>query len=195
MTRLTRVASDDLHALHEGLEAVTGQCHEGLQRECVPPEDRMITLSLDMRYVRQNFELEVALETMMESPKDMDQALRTFHNLHERNYGQSNEDAPVEVVNIKARGTARMPRPQLKELPSGSADSSKANVGSRRVFFKGMGWVDCPSYDREQLLAGNRIEGPAMINEFDSSIVLLPGHRCTIDRFGDIMVDASGNGS
>ena len=191
-TRLTRVAPENIDALHEGLKAVAGRCQEGLDREGVPPEERVIGLSLDMRYVRQNFELEVALETMMESPEDLAQALQNFHDMHQRNYGQSNEDSPIEVVNIKARGTGRLPRPQLKELPGGSADASQANIGSRRVFFKEMGWVDCPIYDRDKLLADNQIDGPAMINEFDSSIALLPGHRATIDRFGDIVVDASG---
>ena len=194
MTRRTRGTPENLHVLHEGLKAVASLCQEGLHREGVPPEDQVITQSLGMRYVRQNFELEVSLETMMESPQDLTQALRTFHSLHQRNYGQSNQDAPVEVVNIKARGTGRLPRPQLKELPEGSTDASQANVGSRRVFFKGLGWVDCPGFDRDKLLAGNRIDGPAMINEFDSSIALLPGHRATIDRFGDIVVDASGKG-
>ena len=192
MTRLTRVTPENLQALHEGLEAVASQCMEGLNREGVPPENRLITRSLDMRYVRQNFELEVTLETMMESPQDLANALHAFHELHQRNYGQSNVDAQVEVVNIKAQGTGRLPRPELKELPGGSVDASQAKIGGRRVFFKGLGWVDCPSYDREKLLADNRIDGPAMINEFDSSIVLLPGHRGIIDRFGNIVVDASG---
>ena len=191
-TRLTRLTPESLPALQESLAAAVGRCEEGLDRERVPLVDRVITRSLDMRYVRQNFELEVALTNTMESPQDLAQALRAFHELHERNYGQSNEDAPVEVVNVKALGRGRLPKPQLRELCEGPADAGQANTGTRRVFYKGLGWVDCPNYDRGKLLAGNRISGPAMVNEFDSSIVLLPGHRGTVNRYGDIVVDASG---
>ena len=193
-TRLIRATTENLSALQQGLEVAAGRCDEGLAREGVAPEDRVVTRSLDMRYVRQNFELEVPLTTPMDTPQDLDRALAIFHKLHERNYGQSNEEASVEVVNVKARGSTRLPKPQLKEFSAGSADAVTALAGTRRVFFKGLGWVDCPSYNRELLLAGNRIQGPAMINEFDSSIVLLPGHRGEVNRFGDIVVDASGRG-
>ena len=192
MTRLISASPENLAVLQQGLLDAAQQCDEGLAREGVSPDDRVITRSLDMRYVRQNFELQVPLPTTIESAQDLAQALRNFHDLHERNYGQSNEDAPVEVVNVKARGSARLPKPQLKELHEGSADAEQARIGSRKVFFKGRGWVDCPSYNREMLLAGNRIVGPAMINEFDSSIVVLPGHWGEVNRFGDIMVDTSG---
>ena len=192
-TRLIRATPENLSSLQQGLEVAAGQCDEGLAREGVAPEDRVITRSLDMRYVRQNFELEVPLATPMETPLDLDRALDIFHDLHERNYGQSNRDATVEVVNVKAQGSTRLPKPQRKEFSTGSADAGEARTGSRRVFFKEMDWVDCPSYNRELLLAGNRIEGPAMINEFDSSIVVLPGHRAEVNRFGDIVVDASGH--
>ena len=192
MTRLTRAIPDNLTAIREGLNVAVGQCQEGLERERVLPEDRGIMTFLDMRYVRQNFEIEVPVRGAFDSPKDLAKMVQTFHELHNRNYGHSDENAPVEVVNVKARGTGRVPKLELKEAAPGSNDPVEAGIGTRRVFFKGTGWVDCPDYDRVKLLAGNRINGPAMINEFDSSIAILPGYWGTVNRFGDLVIELSG---
>jgi N-methylhydantoinase A len=142
-----------------------------------------------MRYVRQNFELEVPLEGDLETSDALARAVSSFHKLHDRSYGQSNESAPVEVVNVKARGSGALPKPELRVLLRGSDDSSHALTGTRRVFFKETGWTDCPDYDRDALLAGNVIAGPAIVHEFDSSVVVLPGHRATVDEYGDIVID------
>ena len=93
------------------------------------------------------------------------------------------------MVNVKARGSGALPKPELRVLSQGTADSSHALTGTRRVFFRETGWTDCPDYDRDALLAGNVIEGSAIVHEFDSSIVVLPGHRAAVDRYGDIVIE------
>ena len=188
MTRLTLATPDNLPYLREALLEPAGQCQEALEEEQVPLGDRLLVRSLDMRYVRQNFELEVPLEGDLDTPDDLARAVSSFHKLHERSYGQSNESATVEVVNVKARGSGSLPKPQLRPLSRGSADSSGALIGTRRVFFRETGWTDCAAYDRDVLLAGNVIAGPAIVHEFDSSIVVLPGHRATVNEYGDIVM-------
>ena len=189
MTRLTRATPENLPAIQQALRETVKQCEESLDREQVPAADRLLVRSLDMRYVRQNFELEVPLEGDLDGPDDLAQAVTSFHQLHDRSYGQSNESAPVEVVNVKARGSGNLPKPELRPLARGSSDSSHALTGTRRVFFTETGWTDCPDYDRESLLAGNAIPGPAIVHEFDSSIVILPGHSATVGDYGDIVIE------
>ncbi len=189
MTRLTLATPDNLAHIRQALVDVVDQCQDALEEEQVPPEERVLVRALDMRYVRQNFELEVVLEGGLETPDDLARAVDAFHKLHDRSYGQSNESAPVEVVNVKARGSGALPKPELRVLSQGTADSSHALTGTRRVFFRETGWTDSPDYDRDALLAGNVIEGPAIVHEFDSSIVVLPGHRATVDRYGDIVIE------
>ena len=189
MTRLTLATPDNLAHIRSALLDAVGQCQTALEEEQVPPGERQLARSLDMRYVRQNFELEVSLDGDLETPDDLARAVSSFHKLHDRNYGQSNESAPVEVVNVKARGSGTLPKPELRPLSKGSADSSHALTGTRRVFFRETGWTDCPDYDRDVLLAGNVITGPAIVHEFDSSIVILPGHGATVDDYGDIVID------
>ncbi len=189
MTRLVRATSDNIDAIREALKIAEEECKERLESEGVQVPDREIQRLLEMRYVRQNFELEVSVDNPMKTEEDLDQVLRSFHALHERNYGHSDSSAPVEVVNVKARGLSRLTKPELKELPQGSADSGQAYTGTRNVFFKGPGWVDCPNYERLKLTANNVIRGPAMINEFDSTIVVPPGYQGSIGKFGDLVLE------
>ena len=189
MTRLVWATSDNISTIREALKIAEEECKERLESEGVQIPDRGIHLLLEMRYVRQNFELEVPVNNPMESQEDLDHVLQAFHELHERNYGHSDPRAPVEVVNVKARGLGRLPKPELKELPPGSADSARAYTGNRNVFFKGPGWVDCPNYDRLKLTANNVIRGPAMINEFDATIVVPPGYQGSIGKYGDLVLD------
>ena len=195
MTRVIRATEENLPAIQEGLNTLAVQAQKSLDQERVPEEEREILRFLDMRYVRQNFELEIPVENSLASSADLEQVLRSFHEVHDRTYGHSDAQAPVEVVAVKARGVGHIRKPDLKELPKGSADASPAFIGTRKVFFKEKGWLDCPNYDREKLLAGNVVKGPAVVNEFDSSIVLLPGHQGEVGKFGDLLVDTTGASS
>ena len=192
ITRKVPATPKNLPTIQEAREMLELRCQQNLDREQVPPEDREILVFLEMRYVRQNFELEVPVHGALASQDDLNTVLRSFHELHERTYGHSDENAAVEVINVKARGVGRVPKIRLKEHSQGSVDASQAYIGTRKSFFRGQDWVDCPNYDRAKLLAGNAIHGPALINEADSTTVLLPGHHLTVGRFGDLLVDTTG---
>ena len=189
MTRLSPAIAENLPTIQETLKDAVSQCEEAMNGEQVPLQESVMVQSLDMRYLRQNFELEVNVESGLHGSDDLARAVSSFHQLHKRSYGHSNENAPVEVVNVKVKVIGMLAKPVLRPLPSGSEDASAATTGTRQVFFKEIGWIDCPSYNRDLLLADNQITGPAIVNEFDSSIVILPGHRATVDNFGDIVID------
>jgi N-methylhydantoinase A len=191
ITRLTRAELKNLSVMEEKLREVQLYCQGRLDQEGVRHMDRTVDRSVDMRYVRQNFELEVSVPDGPLSAAALERLLQAFHDLHHRAYGHSNATDPVDVVNYKARGIGSLPKPELKELPEGPENADSAYLGSRPVFFKQAGWVECPYYDRVKLRASQKIVGPAVINEFDSTVVLLPGHRAGVTRFGDLVIDAS----
>ena len=187
-TRPTRVTPDNTSPINEKLEEVELRCKARLDQEQVPDRDRGLNRFLEMRYVRQNFELEIPVPGALESADAMEQLLQSFHDAHQRTYGHSDENDPVEIVNFKVRGVGRVMRPKLKGLPEGSADASQAYTSSRQVFFRQTGWVECPHYDRSKLVANNQIDGPAVINEFDSTVLVLPDHAVLVNRFGDLIL-------
>jgi len=106
----------------------------------------------------------------------------------------------VEVVNIRATVVGRMPRPVPRERGSG-VTAAAARKGTRRVFFGAAArtgastagdFVDCPIYDRYQLAGGISLDGPAIVEELDSTTVVLPGFAAVVDRFGNLLIGAKG---
>ena len=98
-----------------------------------------------------------------------------FHVAHEKLYGycfRGNESQPVEWVNLRVSAIGPIARPVLPELPRGDGRPARALTGVRPVFFDS--WVDTPIYARSGLLPGDEIAGPAVIEEFGSTI------RCTL---------------
>ena len=188
-TRFLRAEVANLPAIGESLAAQAESCRQTLGDEGIAEENQVVEQFLEMRYVRQNFELEVPVNGNLESTAELENILAAFHKLHRQSYGHSDPSAPVEVVNVKCRAAGRVPKPQRALLPAGGPDPSDAFIGRRRVFFKGYGWLECPHYDRVKLLRDNVIRGPAMICQFDSSVTILPGHVATVGSMGELIID------
>jgi len=196
-TRFLRAVPENLSAIREGLIQQVDQCLNTLNIEAIPERDQVVERFLEMRYVRQNFELEVPVTNELATESDLEDVVAYFHRLHQQSYGHFDAEAPVEVVNVKARGVGRIPKPQPALLPSGAADPKDAFIGRRRVFFKAYNdWLECPHYDRVKLLRNNVIKGPAMVCEFDSSVTILPDHKAVVGSMGELVIETGkGEGS
>jgi len=104
------------------------------------------------------------------------------------------EDTTCEIVNLRAIGYGDVPKPHLPESDeSGGADASHAAVDEHAVYFSG-GWLPTTIYDRSKLIPGNRIDGPAIVTEFDSTTVILTGHTAEVDRYLNLIINPSKNG-
>ena len=147
----------------------------------------------DMRYVGQSYELSIPFG---EGRKEdvLDGMLEAFHAEHERAYGFSAPGEPVEFVTLRLTAVGSIVKPKLRELPScgsGGVDVSAALRTVRQVFFaEAGGFVDCPSYDRYRLPAHGVVEGPAIVEEMDSTTVIHPGFRAEADRYGNLLIRA-----
>ena len=114
---------------------------------------------------------------------------RRFLETHEQVYGFAAEDEPVQVVNVRlvARGLADPPR--LARLPRGGAEASAAEIGRRGVYVDdAQGVVPCPVYARARLLAGQRLAGPAVVEQFDATTWLLPRQEAVVDDLGFLVI-------
>ncbi len=89
----------------------------------------------------------------------------------------------VSAVGPRERG-------EMPEIAAGTADPGSAHKGTRKVYFEEAGgYVDCDTYERSRLAAGNVITGPAVIEQMDTTTVLPPGETATVDRFGTLIVE------
>jgi len=160
-----------------------------LDRESVPAARRRLERWLDLRYVGQNFELLVPVPEETWRAGDCTALRRRFLETHEQVYGFAAEDEPVQVVNVRlvARGLADPPR--LARLPRGGVEASAAEIGRRGVYVDdAQGVVPCPVYARARLLAGQRIAGPAVVEQFDATTWLLPRQEAVVDDLGFLVI-------
>ncbi len=143
---------------------------------------------VDMRYVGQSYELPIPLgDGKVEDA--LERMLQHFHEEHERAYGFAAPGEPVEFVTLRHTAVGSIAKPKLHELPERSGDVNAARRAVRQVYFaEAGGFVDCPSYDRYQLAAGGVIEGPAIVEEMDSTTVIHPGFVAEVDRYGNLLI-------
>jgi len=146
---------------------------------------------VEMRYVGQSYELPVPLpDGKVEDA--LDGMLRQFHEEHERAYGFAAPAEPVEFVTLRLTAVGGIAKPKLRELPRRDRDVSAARRAVRKVYFaESGGFVDCPSYDRYKLAADGVIDGPAIVEEMDSTTVIHPGFGAAVDRYGNLLIRAN----
>jgi N-methylhydantoinase A len=113
---------------------------------------------------------------------------RHFDAMHALRYGTSAPEEPAEIVSLRSTVTGLMRKPPQAKIAKGSkAPSRDAFTGKRKVWIGGR-FRDTPTYRRPALRAGNRIAGPALIEEHASTTVLLAGDVLTVDAFGNLVI-------
>ena len=145
---------------------------------------------LELRYVGQGYELPVpCADAVLDDAQRADISER-FHQQHEKQYGHSAPDSPIEIVNGRVDSVASLPRLKLPEqADAGRAPGVVLPRARRRVYFAETGgYADTPVFERAALLCGERLSGPAIIEQSDSTTVLLPGQRLEVDAFSNLVL-------
>lgn len=151
-------------------------------------DDPRIEASLDMRYRGQSYELTVPLETPISS-QTVAEAVAAFHALHARRYGYSSAGEAVEMITLRVQGIGPGQGPEMRREPLGDADPSAAHIGARPVWFHGDGAQLTDCYLRPKLQPGNRFLGPAMIYQFDTTVVVPPGWQIGVDSWRNLWLE------
>lgn len=151
-----------------------------LEAEGFSSESIIIERFLDMRYQGQSFEIIVPFEGDW---------LEEFANLHKQNYGYKNEDKTVEIVNIRLRAKGVPAKPEFSESTHFTVEMpEEAELGITETVFDSHK-LKTRIFDREKLLPGNRVEGPAIIVEYSSTLVIPPFARGRVDAYGNLIFD------
>jgi N-methylhydantoinase A len=178
LTPLSEGAGVDIQA---NLDALRGQAEAWFEQADVAPDARELQYSLDMRYVGQNYELQVELDGSLENLAEK------FFAVHERNYGYHNAQDPVEVVNLRVTAIGRLAAPDAAPFPT--SDGPAMPVAHRPVWFDGAEALETPVYDRATLASSHEFSGPAVIEQLDATTILGPGDQCRVDGAGNLIVE------
>jgi N-methylhydantoinase A len=159
-----------------------------MSREGVEPERVMLTRTADARYVGQGYELEVPAASETFTQQDLDDVMDKFHDAHVRSYGYASRDNAVEIVNLRVTALANMPRPDLGGASSDAeGDASRAVVAERNVYFRNEA-LKTNIYDRSKLQPGDSIDGPAIVEQLDSTTVVWADQTATVDGYLNLLL-------
>ncbi len=147
--------------------------------------------ALDLRYLQQYHEVTVPIPAETLAAGDFDAMAEAFHEAHDRLYGYSlrTEGTALELINVRLRSLGRTSRPTLPRPPTGGPDPGDALKGHRRAYVpETRTFAELPVYDAHRLLAGNRVEGPALLERSDTTVFLSAGYSARIDRHGSVVI-------
>jgi N-methylhydantoinase A len=190
-TRLHTLGTAALPDVAAAFRTLRAQADDWFAAEGIEPSARRITRTVDMRYAGQNYELPIPLPEGEIGPAALDALAEGFAAAHQRMYGFVADDEPVQLVTFRVEASGLVRKATLQPHPDAGPDASAAIIARRDVWLpEAGGFVDCAVYDRDRLRAGNRIIGPAIVEQMDATTVVLPGMVARVEPYMNMILEA-----
>jgi N-methylhydantoinase A/oxoprolinase/acetone carboxylase beta subunit len=186
--RLSRLDAAALQRRFEELEEIAVR---RLADDGIASENIVVQRIADCRYLGQGYELRVDAPSGAIGPAWAEKVRADFHDIHEREYSRRFEDSDIEIPNVRVRGIGLTPPLKTPEIEHGGDSSDAALRHEGSAWFRVGGSlrrVATRYYERAALRAGNRLVGPAIVTQYDSTTVIPPGLAAHVDRFGNIVI-------
>jgi N-methylhydantoinase A len=185
-TFVRKFSETDAKEVASILKELAAEASKELQKERVPRADMRITYHVDVRYHGQGLRLTVAVDMKDFSKRGLSAISDAFDAEHKRLFTFA---LPLEheIVTLRAAAQGKGTTVKRPLIAVGSNSPKAAKVGEQKMYVAGK-LVSAAVYDRAQLKAGNKVAGPAIVLEMDSTTVILPKHSGTVDRFGNILI-------
>ena len=190
VTRLRRLDAHALPAMAEAFHALAAQAQTWFDAEGIAAGDRRMARTVDMRYAGQNYELSVPLPEGQIGPDSLVSLAEGFAAAHRRLYGFAAEDDPVQLVTFRVEATGVVPKATFAPAPMTGSDAAHAQIERRPVWLSGTGgFADCPVYDRARLEAGDRFQGPAIVEQMDATTFVPEGMEARVDVWLNMILE------
>ncbi|KAA3629997.1 MAG: hydantoinase/oxoprolinase family protein [Proteobacteria bacterium] len=166
-----------------------------LDEERIPKGQRTHVVKFDCRYLKQYHEVSFEVPRAALEGRNVAAITRAFHAEHNRLYGYSLEEqgVPVEIINVRVQAIGSTDKPVYRELPHAGADAEHARKGSRAMYvFETREFQEVPVYDGHRMARGNRLAGPAMIEEETTAIFVSAAFDCVVDKYGSFALYRKG---
>ena len=189
-TVMLRGADLDRSRLEEEFHGMELLARNELLQEGMPAERMTARRFLDVRYVGQSFELTVDYPTSRasRSSEGLSRAISdSFYRAHLQRFGYADRGEPVEIVNLRLKLDLAVEKPDLPPMQAGGADATGAQIATVSVVFR-EGELQTPLYRRDLFATGNRISGPALVVQLDTTTVVPPGWQGEIDPYGNLLL-------
>lgn len=178
----------DLNMLRNAFDEMETKGNDYLEREGIAKEDRYFKYSMDMKYKGQFREVEVPMSPSELTKEGIEQIVERFHQEHETLYAYKDVEV-TEIVNLRLAAYGKVVTPSRREQAFVTKDASKHLKASRKVFMdEDSGFVLTPIYDGDTMESGNMIEGPAVVEQATTTIVVPPRARLEVTPYLDFMI-------
>ncbi len=189
-TRLTRLDAAAADVVGQVAADLAARADAWFEAEHIPLDQRHTAVTADLRYVGQNYEIAVAVPSELSGAARLDAMRQRFEAAHKQLYGYISEGEPVQAVTYRLEAIGGVQQARLAPAPPARGTASDAIMVRRDVWMpEAKGWTPCTVYDRERLGPGHRIDGPAIVEQMDSTTVLLPGQRASVDPYLNILIE------
>jgi N-methylhydantoinase A len=167
------------------LDSLGAQVKQELEAEGVAPGDIELLYEIDIRYAGQAFEIPLSVEP---AGLSIESLIARFDTEHERLFTFNLDETPHEIVNVRAVALGKSADVAPPVIETGTADPSAAKTRDHKLYMDGK-MQDAVIYDRALLKAGNRIPGPAIVTEMDSTTLVHSGCEALVDAHGNLIIN------
>jgi N-methylhydantoinase A len=191
-TYITRFSKLDPARLQRLVEEMSAEGEAQLAAEGLDASRVEHEIALDLRYVKQYHEVTLPVPRAAVAGADLTQIARAFHAEHDRLYGYQLADGgtDLELINVRVRSIGRTDKPAFAKRKAGGRDPGAALKKRRRAWVPERGaFEEVPVYDGHALLAGNVVEGPALVERADTTIFVSASFVATIDESGGALLE------
>ncbi|HME42888.1 MAG TPA: hydantoinase/oxoprolinase family protein [Syntrophorhabdales bacterium] len=176
----------DLNRVKSLYKEMENEALEVLKREEIPVKDRVLERTMRVKYWGQFRDVEVSWPRGPITNATVAAGITNFHRRHKELYGSSDKSYPIEFMGFGLRAIGRMPKLKLKKLQKGDRNPRAALKGERVAFFEeNRGFVKTKIYDGDKLRFGNVLEGPCIVEEKMTNVVIPPKFKLRVDQYGN----------
>lgn len=192
-TELLEPTDQNLLKIQEHFEKMEEEGTILLESERIEEEKRIFQRSVDVRFKGQNYELSIPIELKELEKENINKVIKKFHEVHEKTYGYSDKLATVEFVNFRLTACGEIPKVEFEKEINTNEKVISSTI-KREVYFTE---VDNPKYfktdifQRTELNVGDKIIGPAIVEQLDSTILVLPDQTAFVDPYQNLIITAS----
>lgn len=182
---ITKTSQANVSMLNEAFRDMKGIGDQYLEREAIDPSDRYYMKSIDMRYKGQFHEVELPVSEADLSEEEINHIIEEFHKKHEELYAYR-DVVETEMINLRLAAYGKVVSPTRKTMTYKSSDANNFIKGKRDVYFEEKyGFVPTTLYDGDLMEAGNIIDGPAIVEQRTTTIIVPPDARLEVTTYGD----------
>jgi N-methylhydantoinase A len=185
---IRRLDAHGIAHLDAALEELAEVSKRELDQQGVPAESQHLARFVDLRYLGQSYELTIQLSPAGKGSRLEREATRKFHKAHQRRFGYSKSDLPIQIVGVRVSAVGSLPSLRLDPSVEGDGAAERARSGARRVQVARGITTAVDIYDRAALVPGDTINGPAIFEQFDSTVLVPPGHSVSVDRYLNLVI-------